>query len=264
MWAGDSKNHSDRSGNRRRNPRACCLFILLTLALQPKQSDARAELEVEFVPGLAIPLVNFLVTDGPTFSEEADSGVGFGGQLHILLDDWEFGYSVSVLPTNTVTTTVDEEFSKLYNEASADAAEALGQDLLGTLDAGTTRRSGSDVAAVTIHHVQVGYRFYPFRERIRTYIPLSIGLALVTSDNSMVSRTLYGLGASTGIGIDYDFLPWLRVGGTVRYFFTFSESAGDITLRSVIANFGFSEDLITTTFHTGHVLHIALTAQITF
>lgn len=227
--------------------------------------DARAQsastLAVEIGPGVAIPLGDFLVSEGASVSERVDSTVGFGTQINLLLDDWELRYAFMVLPTADVRTHIGQDFATRYNDAIQQANQVIGATLLEPIQAGDDV-SGGDT--IVLHHVNFGYRIHFYRSDLRVYMPVGLGLALTTGPESMLSRTLYGLSANTGIGIDYDVISWLRIGGSVRYMFTFSESLGDLTLANVVANFGFTQEDFSTTYHLGHMLHIAANVAFAF
>lgn len=201
------------------------------------------------------------MTEGTSFGQRVDSTVGFGGQLNLLLDDWELRYAFSILPTDSVSTNVTQAFADRFNQSVNQANQTLGANLLEPIQAGEQVGGGE---AITLHHINFGYRIHYYRERVRVYTPIGLGLALTTGPESMLSRTLYGLSANTGVGVDYDVLKWLRVGGSVRYMFTFSESLGDLTLANVVANFGFSEGDLSTAYHLGHLLHIAANVAVSF
>lgn len=242
--------------------RAAALGLLLVCGAATARAQTSSIMTLEFGPGVAIPLGDYLVTEGTSFGQRVDSTVGFGAQLNLLLDDWELRYAFSILPTSQVTTNVTQQFADRFNQSVNQANQSLGgANLLTPIQAGETA-SGGD--AITLHHVNFGYRIHYYRERVRVYTPIGIGLALTTGPESMLSRTLYGLSANTGIGVDYDILKWLRIGGSVRYMFTFSESLGDLTLANVVANFGFSESDLSTAYHLGHLLHIAANVAVSF
>ena len=80
----------------------------------------------------------------------------------------------------------------------------------------------------------------------------------------MLSRTLYGIGANTGLGFQIPVTPWVRLGLCSRYLYTISESVGDIFLFDTVANFGVTDSALATTFHQGHVVHITATASVYF
>ena len=223
-------------------------------------------MDVEFGPGVAIPIGDFLVTEGSNFSEHVDSTVGFGGQLNLLLDDWEFRYAFSILPTNEVRTSISPAFKQKYNQTAQTINQSFGGIEVLPLEPNPNvpTENVASGEAITIHHINGGYRFYYYRQALAVYTPLGLGLALTTGPDTMLSRTLYGLSANTGVGVDYRVLKWLRVGGSIRYLFTISESAGDVTLANVVANLGFSKEDLGTTFHLGHMIHIAANIMASF
>jgi hypothetical protein len=244
--------------------RALALLALAAGVLAPDALRAAPEsavMEVEFGPGVAIPLGDYLVTEGTSFSQHVDSTVGFAGQLNLVLNDFEFRYAFAILPTSEVRTSISPQFADRYNSGIGTVNQAIGTDLLGPVQAGEFSSSGE---SITVHHINGGYRIHFYRSDLRVYMPVGLGLALTTGPESMLSRTLYGLSANAGIGLDYDLTSWFRLGGSVRYMFTFSESAGDVTLANVIANFGFSEQDLSTSYHMGHLLHIAANAVFNF
>lgn len=241
------------------------LIALMAAACICTGADAHAQssstLAIEIGPGVAIPLGDYLVSEGSSASERVDSTVGFGTQINVLFDDWELRYAFAVLPTADVRTSISQDFANRYNESIQNANQVIGATLLEPIQAG---EDVSDGEAIILHHINFGYRIHFYRSALRVYMPVGLGLALTTGPDSMLTRTLYGLSANTGIGLDYDVLSWLRVGGSVRYMFTFSESLGDLTLANVVANFGFSKEDVSTTYHLGHLLHIAANVAVAF
>ncbi|GMV44224.1 MAG: hypothetical protein AMXMBFR64_59400 [Myxococcales bacterium] len=245
-----------------RTARSLALVVLVTALLSTLPATAQtSSLAFEIGPGVAIPLGDYLVSEGTNVSERVDSTVGFGAQINLVLDDWELRYAFAALPTDSVRTVIKQAFADRFNEAVQSANQAIGATLLTPIQAGDDT-SGGDT--IILHHITFGYRIHAYRTDVRVYFPVGLGLALTTGPDSMLSRTLYGLSANAGIGVDYDLLSWLRIGGSVRYMFTFSESLGDLTLANVVANFGFSQEDISTTYHLGHLLHIAANLAVAF
>ena len=238
-------------------------MVTLTL-LFSAQAHAVSKVEVEFSPGIAIPLGDYMVSEGVDLSQRVDSTFGFAGEITLVLNNIEFRYSSSVLQSGNVTTQISERFSEEFSKATVEINERLDldSDSLPVVPPGEQVSQGEPI---TIHHLNLGYRFVLYDANPVVYLPLGAGLSLTTGPKTMVSRTLFGLSANLGVGFQYEITPWLSFGGAMRYLFTFSESSGDFTLLNAVTNFETSEDVqFSDHFYAGHVLHLSATAVIHF
>jgi hypothetical protein len=243
------------------------LLTALLLASAGDPAHARSQLEIEFAPGVAIPLAPYLVTKGDFFEREVVNSVGFGAQIHIVLDDWELRYAVSMLPVDHVSVSIQPEFFERYNAAIDELGlcpnpNACILEPVQVPAAPIRERAKAD--PLVIHNVNFGYRIHAMRDLFKLYFPVGLGFSVTESGGDLFERSLYGLSAHAGIGASYDVLPWLVLGGSVRYVFIVSEGTTDLTQLNILANLGVNSKDIESSYNFGHLLQVAATLAVRF
>jgi hypothetical protein len=237
---------------------------LALLAASPTTALAQTQsnIEIEFAPGVAIPIGDFLVSEASQASRRVDSGVGFGMALNLVLDNWEFRYALSILPTVKVEQSWGPTFVEEWNNAFDELG--LPDVLIEPNQADGGVKFTGDGSSISIHHVNVGYRFHVYDSDLRVFIPVGIGAAITTGSEDTLSRSLYGLSAQTGVGLSYRALPWLLLGLQVRYLFTLSESTTEVAQYDAIAQSRLTRDALESAFHIGHLIHTTASIAVDF
>lgn len=223
---------------------------------------AKSSISVELAPGVAVPVGSYLTTRGSGIDQTIDSGTGFGMGLHLVLDGWEVRYALSVLPTKSVELELAPDIVDEWN-AFAEGA-GLGELALipNTVDGGVSSQSSGD--ALSIHHVNLGYRIPLLSGPVELYLPVGLGTSITTSSSDLLSRDLWGFSANAGIGVNYALFDWLLLGGSVRYLFTITEVDANVALVAKISSTGFTSDLIDDAYNIGHLIHVTASAAIRF
>lgn len=225
---------------------AALAVAALGLTLAPRPAAARMVATLEFGGGAAIPLARYIDAESPRGHNTIENGVHGALNLSILFDNWQFRYAANFVSLGV------QDFSlpqSTFEEVNRVAEQLTGAPLL------QAREAREDLGeSLVFHSLTFGYRFYFLRGRWQPYLPLEIGATIVDSD--VLSRTLYGVTAASGIGLDVRIWRFLYAGLSVRYNFYLTETDQNIAGLGLVA----SEDIFESTVAMAHV--IAITAQI--
>lgn len=238
------------------------LLLLVVAGAYPARAQTRSDVEFELTAGVAVPLNSFLSTSSTDYQVEMKNSTGFALGIQLAFDDWEFRYALSALPTPDIRTQWSSTFVQRWNDGVTDAG-------LDELSVQSNRPDGgleikSDGAALLVHHVGLGYRIPLWRSSLHVFVPVGLGLAITTSQSELVSRPLYGLMLQTGVGLGWSVLPWMRVGGQLRYLVTFSENSADVAQAATIVNSRVTGEAVDSTYRIGHLLHLTASIAVEF
>jgi len=105
---------------------------------------------------------------------------------------------------------------------------------------------------ITLHSLSFGYRFYILDQGLaRPYVPVGAGPVVATGP--ALGRSLFGLHAMAGLGLDLHVGDWVRLGLDMRYFYYVTETERDLGL----VRYAATEDVAESAFMDLHVVAIS-------
>lgn len=238
------------------------LLVVTTLLLFGASAQAKSKVELEIAPGAAIPIGTYLVTDAGGVDQSIKNTAGFGLGVHLLLDDWELRYALSVLPSPTVSVRLTADAVDTWNDVIDELSLTDGGITPNTADGGFESEGSGD--PIQLHHINFGYRFRFLEGPFRLYIPLGVGLSITSGPSELLSRALYGLSANTGLGFSYEAASWFEIGSSLRYLFTFSEANTNLAVVTLLAQSGLGRRLLDEAYAVSHLLHFTASATFKF
>jgi len=191
--------------------------------VQQRRYARRAEIGVEFAPGVAIPLKRYLDFGSGQDRYTMENGAGFGFGLALTLNHFELRWTYARLSAGQV---------------QGHLPETLVQPIQQYL--GKTINPDLDVAApgpLIIHNISAGYRV-TFAPTPRFHLALPIGLGLVISSPpsfGLFSYDLFGLAAHVGLLAEYTVGRFFSFGGDLRCAFNVTEADPNLGAAGIAA-----------------------------
>lgn len=188
-------------------------------ALMAPEGSAKHRILVEVGPGVTIPLTRYFDVKADDSFVFVENSAHAAVNVSALFGGWTFRYAANMISLGHGERRWSTAFhGKLNNFLQNIGSQGLPQESQGELD-----------DTVTFHSLSFGYRFYFTDTRWQPYVPLELGAVFATSE-TFGERTLYGLTASTGFGLDVQLWRWLYAGVAVRYNFVMTEGLPETAL----------------------------------
>lgn len=230
-------------------------FVVAILA--PRPAAARMQATLEFGGGASIPLSKYIDVEGNDGRHVVENGPHGALNLALLFGNWQFRYAASWISLGRAEVRIPAGYVQDYRDVKQ-VVDNLPNAVTNILkvpalpDVGVKRDVDDTLA---FHSFTFGYRFYFLRGRWQPYMPLEIGAAVVTSD--YLTRTLYGLTLSTGVGLDVRLWEFLYAGLSVRYGFYLTETDQSIAAVGLAGG----SDLFDSSVAMAHIIAASVQLQ---
>ena len=204
---------------------SCALIACASLLITAGSAAAQHRVLLEVGPGVAIPVTKYFnveATDGYARAENSpNAAVG----MAVLFGGWTFRYALSSIMVGHA----ERRFPTGFHEKLSNFMQNIGEQ------APPQEGEGNIDEAVSFHSISFGYRFYLTRSRWQPYIPLELG-AVFASSEMFDEKTVYGVVAGTGFGLDVQLWKWLWAGLTVRYNFVLTEGIPETAVAGLTSD----------------------------
>lgn len=203
-----------------------------TTNMTRKTYGKRAQVGLEFAPGVAIPFKKYLDFGSSTSRYSMDNGPGFGFGLSLLLNRFEIRWGYSRLASGTVDGKLPDKFVQDFEQ------------LLGKQVEQTIHVEAPD--PLVFHSLSFGYRLtFAIRHNVHLSFPLALGPVIASPPAfGMYNYNLFGLGANAGIHAEYLFRKCLALGGGARFSAYVTEPDPNLAGAGLIATQNLFDNVI--------------------
>ena len=220
----------------------------LVCALWASPAVARSPIALELGGGAAIPIGRFIDAQSGVGHNTVENGAAGSMDVSLLLGGFTLRWSSSWITLGRQDILVSENIQKQIN----DFREQLG---LAPIE---REKSAELDGAAHFGALAAGYRFTILSGRWQPYVPLELGIAVVESES--LSRSLYGLTAGTGLGLDVRAWDRLWVGVAVRYQVFVTEADQSMAALGLVA----TEDAVASSLAVLHLVTTSLHVQVRY
>ena len=232
---------------------------LVVLLLTPTPARA-VDVRLEVGPLVVFPLFPLLdglpleVQDGlltgerETYLMDFSQKPGFGVSFALLLNSWEFRYEFAAVDQARITHVQFPDYTGVLSLDILEFTKGVG--------------IADEYDTMFFHYVGFGYRFTPWDWVVHPYFPFGLGFAAVQVRNG--ADPLLGFSIEIGAGVNWDALPYLRVGLCLRYHFsayklpnTAFDSIQSLGIQAAATNTSLTEAVMETLSSLSLSLHVS-------